>query len=554
MTHWKYLFESHILERGKNYYKAGAVTKVKKDANGDYEAVVVGSEDYQVEINFEQGDLWCECPYAEDGKHCKHMASVLYYLEDNKTIKTTGVKVKKDAFKDLVENLSEAQVKTFLIKLAREDAGIENLILTTFANTINKKQMSALKQQVRAIAKRYGGKHGFIEYRQVSDYSYDITRFMDDYVQTLIDNDHLSEAFELICYIFVMVCEVDLDDSLGTTGAIGHLCYEYFLAVLDDADEQLKKQMFEWFSRERSGNLLDYMRDEFIHEFWVNQFKEQPFASKKLAVLDAEINALTNNSESVENWSVNYRYKKCILERLRIMDDLEMTSEQKLLYRQQFRHLPEIRQMEIAEYLAIGDDKNAIKLLVESKEIDANSAGYASDHSEKLLEIYSRIGMVDSYKTELITYTFEHSRGDIDTIRKLKEICDTDEWLAFREKLLEKFQGDTKYKILNEDQLYKRLFDEICSNTSYHISTLNTYEAVLKPHFSNEMLEIYVDYVVRGAKHTGNRNHYQALISYLKKIATYPSGKEKAEEIVTQWKTAYKNRPSMVDELKKAGF
>lgn len=78
MDYWKGLFRSHILERGLNYYETGAVKEVKDTEQGFW-AMVEGSEDYEVEIEIRDGaihDMWCTCPYAEDGNYCKHMAAV----------------------------------------------------------------------------------------------------------------------------------------------------------------------------------------------------------------------------------------------------------------------------------------------------------------------------------------------------------------------------------------------------------------------------------------------------------------------------------------------
>ena len=47
-------------------------------------AVVYGSEEYEVSIGLENGgvrDMYCDCPYAEDVSYCKHMAAVLYAYE-----------------------------------------------------------------------------------------------------------------------------------------------------------------------------------------------------------------------------------------------------------------------------------------------------------------------------------------------------------------------------------------------------------------------------------------------------------------------------------------
>ena len=80
MENWKVLFRPHILERGLNYYEMGAVENVQKTETGLF-ATVVGNDNYEVEIKITDGrvyDMWCSCPYAEDGNNCKHMRQ--YYL------------------------------------------------------------------------------------------------------------------------------------------------------------------------------------------------------------------------------------------------------------------------------------------------------------------------------------------------------------------------------------------------------------------------------------------------------------------------------------------
>ena len=83
---WKDLFEQKILKRGSEYCTNRAVLNLKVTEN-KITAVVNGSDLYQVEINLkneEVVDMHCSCPYAQNGKNCKHMAAVLYKWERNK--------------------------------------------------------------------------------------------------------------------------------------------------------------------------------------------------------------------------------------------------------------------------------------------------------------------------------------------------------------------------------------------------------------------------------------------------------------------------------------
>ena len=49
-----------------------------------------------------------------------------------------------------------------------------------------------------------------------------------------------------------------------------------------------------------------------------------------------------------------------------------------------------------------------------------------------------------------------------------------------------------------------------------------------------------------------DRKQYAAVISYLKKLRTYPDGRD--TELARRWRMAYPRRRSMLDELGKAGY
>jgi len=81
---WKRLFGSAILERGRRYYQAGCVNHLEKDGNR-FVATVKGTRSYKVSItikNDQVSRMSCTCPHAADGNWCKHMAAVLYQIEE----------------------------------------------------------------------------------------------------------------------------------------------------------------------------------------------------------------------------------------------------------------------------------------------------------------------------------------------------------------------------------------------------------------------------------------------------------------------------------------
>ena len=53
------------------------------------------------------------------------------------------------------------------------------------------------------------------------------------------------------------------------------------------------------------------------------------------------------------------------------------------------------------------------------------------------------------------------------------------------------------------------------------------------------------------AIHTSDRKNYAHLVSLLRRMQQIKGGLKLVEQIADEWKTKYKNRPAMMDELRK---
>ncbi|MGN0203866.1 MAG: SWIM zinc finger domain-containing protein, partial [Coprococcus sp.] len=81
---WYTLFRQQILDRGIEYYEDGHVLDFSYSDN-EITAQVEGTDIYNVQITLDGEavtDMYCSCPYAADGRNCKHMAAVLFQFEE----------------------------------------------------------------------------------------------------------------------------------------------------------------------------------------------------------------------------------------------------------------------------------------------------------------------------------------------------------------------------------------------------------------------------------------------------------------------------------------
>lgn len=142
---WYNLFREHILERGAEYHQDGYVTKFDVTEH-EIDAEVEGTETYHVNIVLDGEHvvhMTCDCPHAESGNNCKHMAAVLFrfeehlYKEDcakeemleiaNREISLEErYNAKKEKAIELVNRIPEEKVREMLVKYVLSDNSLRN--------------------------------------------------------------------------------------------------------------------------------------------------------------------------------------------------------------------------------------------------------------------------------------------------------------------------------------------------------------------------------------------------------------------------------------------
>lgn len=123
MENWERLFKPHILDRGYEYFLEERVVDIHVQ-DDLIQAAVAGTDDYEVVIEGIKYDFprfYCDCPYADVDKYCKHMAAVLYEYEDGKNEdQWQDIQVASKKIEQLVSNAEEQVVRDFLIDLLKK--------------------------------------------------------------------------------------------------------------------------------------------------------------------------------------------------------------------------------------------------------------------------------------------------------------------------------------------------------------------------------------------------------------------------------------------------
>ena len=559
MSDWKDLFQGHILDRGEAYYFDGAVLELHKTEHG-YHAAVEGTEDYEVDIEMEGGrvcEMYCSCPYAEDGNNCKHMAAVLFEIEEQNgediLAEETCPDDQEQEVEEIIERIPEEELRSFVKEIAAQNSEIRNILMTRYAVKIDEKQMDLLKQGVNQLVWEYGDRSGYIDYRNAWDFCWALENYLEDKVDTLIDRKCYRQAFELTNYVFRTIGNIDIDDSDGGTSQVANACYDKWKEILENCSEEEKNEMFSWFMSHLSCDyVVDYMED-YMEDFLTHEFQNREILEKMLKDLDKRIEMQTSSTDCGSTWSARYGYENNIIKRLEFIERLDLPAEEIREYRRQHWRFSAVRELEIQENLDNGNLGEAIRILQESKILDKEYPGLVARYSEQLISIYETQTDKEGYKKELLYYVFECPQNNLVHIYKLKEVCTDKEWEDYREQILKNPKNyNILYPFMEKEGMYESMLE--CIRKETFIYNLDKYEKVLKEKFPEQVRDIYISYLHHEAERAGNRKRYRELMKYLKKIRRYPGGKEKASEIAENWRAMYYRRTAMMDEMRKAGF
>lgn len=563
---WKKLFAIHILERGYDYYLENAVENL--DVSDDIiRADVIGSEDYEVEISLSNGevtDMYCSCPYALDGRNCKHMAAVLYEWSENEVeekkeeenaINTdlfqsaytvNAYKKKMTAVEELVGGANEEDVRLFLTAVLAED---EKLLLR-FHNTINKQvtrdDINYYIRQVDLIADRYLGRNHFISYYEADSFISELEEIIDEDVRRMIDNGNYLSAFEVMNYIFVLIGDVDMDDSDGGTGMLADRIYQLWLELLVKVSLEEKRKMFDWFTSHLDGSVIDYL-EEYIEQIIMGEFEEKEYEQTKLDFIE---DMIARSERKDSDWSRDYGVGKWAVRYLEMLQEKKASDEQIKEVCKRYWKNSSVRRYYVDICMKKKEYDHVLQILDECILLDKQYRGLISEYSEKKKEIYLLQGNRSAYIEQLWKLVLEHEPGNLELYRELKKQYTADEWLVKREEIFGKLPAYAHVeRLYKEEKLYDRLLVYVLNSPGLY--ALQEYEKVLKKEYAEQILNKYKDEVSKMAVHTSDRKNYAHLVSLLRKMQQMKGGSKLVEQIADEWKIKYKNRPAMMDELRK---
>ena len=126
------IVDPKVLDRGINYLENGSVTEIEELDKNDFNAIVMGTEVYSVNIVLnKKEELFtheCNCPY-DFGPICKHKVAVLLLIRRNKRDGTVLKKGNLTKIKQELKSYQKNELLQLIMNLAKSNIRTRNSLL-----------------------------------------------------------------------------------------------------------------------------------------------------------------------------------------------------------------------------------------------------------------------------------------------------------------------------------------------------------------------------------------------------------------------------------------
>ncbi|MFY7735035.1 MAG: SWIM zinc finger family protein [Bacteroidia bacterium] len=554
LNEFEQLIDENILKRGLAYFNGGAITDFSEISNGEYEAIVSGTEDYTVQLEVENNSIIehnCDCPY-DMGAVCKHVVAVIFHLQQDELELnqsspniTKGKKKTKSVnqqVKELLKTISHNELIYFVEENCKKDKKFRNYFLASFGHLSQNQSKEFYQKQIQSILQTAAGRDGWIGW---SDMKYVVNT-----TQPFLENaeQYLQKKnFENVFFISTALLEEMTkafqygDDSNGDLG--------YFV---ESAMELLSK-----LSKKEISTSLKQK----IFEYCISAFKQKLFEGWDwhLGILHIAGDLIDNEKEAdiILNCleSVNGEYEREYAQSYKL-ELLRQCKNPKDVEEFINKHISnsKIRQQEIEKAFESKNYERAKALAKDGITCDEQSKpGLAKDWYDWLL----KIALVQNDTPNVIKYAryrlIENFGATQDYYQILKNTIEPEKWHSFLEEIIKEVTPKNRWtytelirKIYIKEEWWDRLFLMLKQNLS--LENIQENEQYLVKDYSAELTELYSERLTNYVEKFVGRNHYQTACRYLRRMKKLGAN-ERVNELIELFRKKYPQRKALMDEL-----
>lgn len=544
---WRSLFEPHILARGLEYWQQGHVDELRCEADGIY-AVVYGSEDYDVEIELEDGwvnGMYCSCPYAEDHEACKHMAAVLFAAEaadDTPEASHSSPEAgTAPAWPEVLQQMTAEQMREFLQDILSRDSGMQERLLLAYGDEQNDDLLLLRwKKELKALVRRFRRGEAYIYYTQTAEFFADLVCFIEERLPNPIRSNSVMSAFSLVCMVYRTVMEEETEDSDGGLNELTDTCMHAWHDIAAAASSEQRDVIYDWFSDQivNSAGMFGVGAIEFF--LFYNDW-DAVYLQKNLTLLDR----LLKREKQPE-----YRVQELLEWREHTMRALGMPEAEVEAFWRQYWSYCFVRERARRHLLAEKKYDRVIELLQEEKTLAEKDLLQQQKCSKELIGLYQLTGQQEPYQRELLTQIESYPQSSMDFVHQLHAITPDAQWPETLERLLQlPSTQNIRLELLAAGAQWQCLFAEVEQQNQLHV--LEQFMEPLMKWGPEKTLALFSRLIDAAMADASNRNAYRYVLAHTAAVSAYPGGREFVDRLLKKWETQYRRKHALLEEMQK---
>lgn len=553
LNEFEQLIDETILKRGLAYFKGGAITDFLEISNGEYEAIVSGTEDYTVQLEVKNNTIIehnCDCPF-DMGAVCKHVVAVIFHLQQDElglnlsssnSPKKKKTKSVNQQVKELLKTISHNELIGIVEENCKKDKKFRNYFLASFGHLSQNQSKEFYQKQIHSILQTAARRDGWIGWSDIKYVVNTTQPFLDNAEQYL-----LKKNFENVFFISIALLEEMTeafkygDDSYGDLG--------YFV---ESAMELLSK-----LSKEKISATLK----QEIFEYCISAFKQKLFEGWDwhLGILHVACDLIDNEKDAdmILNCldSVNGEYEREYAQsyKLELLRKYKDPKEVEEFINMNISN-SKIRKQEIEKAFESQNFERAIELAKDGiTNNEQSKPGLAKEWYDWLL----KIALAQNDTPNIIKYAryrlIENFGATQDYYQILKNTIETEKWHPFLEEIIKEVTSKNRWtytelirRIYIKEEWWDRLFLMLKQNLS--LENIQENEQYLAKDYSAELIELYSERLTNYVEKYVGRNHYQTACRYLRRMKKL-GGSMRVNELIDLFRKQYPQRKALMDEL-----
>jgi len=444
--------------------------------------------------------------------------------------------------KEVLNKVSHQDLKKFIQEHSKMDEQFRNLFLAYFAYLNESQSKEFYQNQIKLVINSATDRHGFIGWHEMKYLAKGINPIIEIAEKQLESNNYLNVIHICTALLEEMTDAIQFsDDSYGVIGGIIDDSYEMLFGITaKNMSENIKTELFNY--------CIEVFKKR-LFEGWDWHIGILNIAYK-LTDNEAEADIIIKCLDSINGVYEKEKAQSFMLEVItKYKDDKEVQ-----VFVDENITSSLVRNSEIEKAVNNKNFEKAIRLSKDGVEYDKNEKpgllkkwynwllkiAQIQNNTPKIIE-YSRFLFIDNFHPEQNYYQL------------LKQEIEPNKWKDFLEEIIKEItpKEGWKYnelvrKIYINEKWWDRLLLLIKENTS--LDNIENNEKYLSKDYSQELIQLYSERLVKYVDRFMGRNHYKTACRYLRRIKKL-GGNEKVNELIEYFERTYPKRKALLDEL-----